>query len=64
MKSYCMFRLILSYSASESPGSLYTYQSELADRLPRGGRAGDTIEVLIGPSLYSACFVMSLIGKS
>lgn len=52
-----MFLLILSYSASESPGSLYTYQAESAYQLPRAVRAGDTIEVLIGASFYSACFV-------
>ena len=56
-----MFRLILSYSASESPGSLYTYQSESAYQLPRGGRAGDTIEVLAGSSFYSSFFGMSLV---
>ena len=60
-----MLRLILSYSASESPGSLYTKKSESAYMLgTRAAQSGLTIEVHTSASNHGIYVVISMLEKS
>ena len=59
-----MFLLILSYSASESPGSLYTERIQVSSFVIHGMNTALTIEVLARNSLAGHCIFISLIGKN
>ena len=63
LEHYSMFRLIFSYSASESPGSLYTENPRVSRSGYQATDSGLTIEVLIRTSIGGAYVIISLIGK-